>query len=108
MKVWKHLAVGWVPQKLSLFVIGFCCLLVVPAGLARAQSAPTIESLQEQIKALQQRSDEQIKSLQEQIDALKAAQAAQAQAVPPAGGARSSPPGNRAREKTCSPTAWSS
>ncbi len=100
MKVWKHLAVGWVPQKLSLFVIGFCCLLVVPAGLARAQSAPTIESLQEQIKALQQRSDEQINALKEQINALKAAQEAQATRAAQAAAAPAQAPSEPGSGKT--------
>ena len=78
MKASMFSAAGRIRQAALVFGIGFCCLLFMSAGLARAQTAPTIESLQEQIKALQQRSDEQINALKQQIEALKVAQEAQA------------------------------
>jgi len=62
MKAWRHVAAGDFPQKLLLLVVGICCLLFMSAGLARAQSAASVDALQAQVKALQ-----------EQIDALKAA-----------------------------------
>ena len=66
-------------QKLSVFVIVFCCLLFMQAGPVRAQGTPSIDSLQDQIRALQDQSQKQIKALQDQVDSLKAAQAKQAE-----------------------------
>lgn len=39
MRVWLFGAIGRVPQKLSVFVVGFCCLLCLLAGPAGAQTA---------------------------------------------------------------------
>lgn len=64
MKTWMYGAAGRIPQKLSVFAVGLCCLLFMPAGPAGAQTATV--GLQSQIDALQK-----------QVDALKAAQAAQ-------------------------------
>jgi outer membrane murein-binding lipoprotein Lpp len=66
MKTWMYGAAGRIPHKVSVFAVGFCCLLLMTAGIARAQSAATVDSLQSQIEALQK-----------QVDALRAAQAAQ-------------------------------
>jgi outer membrane murein-binding lipoprotein Lpp len=55
-------------QRLSVFVVVLCSLLFMLAGSAGADSTAVIESLQAQIK-----------SLQEQLDALKAEQAKQAE-----------------------------
>ena len=80
MKAWKHGAPGCVQQKLSAFALGFCCLLFVVAGPARAQTAATIESLQAQINALQQQIDALKKTMQPQ--ATPAAVSAPVQTTP--------------------------
>jgi hypothetical protein len=87
MKRWKYGGRRRIPQLALAFAIVVCCLFVVSAGPARAQTADQIDALQQQIKALQQ-----------QIDALKAAQAEQAakaaQPAPaPAAAAAPVPPG---------------
>ncbi len=85
MKTWMYGAAGRIPQKLSVFAVGLCCLLFMPAGPAGAQTA-NIGSLQSQIDALQK-----------QVDALKAALAAQAaQPAPAATTRRPSPLPRRA------------
>jgi len=79
MKRWVGSGTSRVAQVLLLFILGFCCLSLFLAVPARAQSGPTVDSLQEQIRALQEQSEKQIKALQDQVDALKAAQAKQAE-----------------------------
>ncbi len=71
MKRWKYGGTGRIGKK--VLAVGFCSLLFMGTGLAGAQTAPSIDSLQDQIKALQQ-----------QIDSLRTAQEAQAKAPPPA------------------------
>ncbi|MGA2107873.1 MAG: cell division protein ZapB [Syntrophorhabdales bacterium] len=97
-------AAGRIRQVALLFGIGFCCLLFVSAGLARAQTAATIESLQQQIEALKRSSDEQINALKQQIEALKATQEAQAaqvaKAAPPAAAAPAPAPSEPGTGKT--------
>ena len=97
-------AAGRIRQVALLFGIGFCCLLFVSAGLARAQTAATIESLQQQIEALKRSSDEQINALKQQIEALKATQEAQAaqvaKAAPPAAAAPAQAPTEPGTGKT--------
>ena len=66
MKAWNHVRAGWFPQKLKLYVVGFCCIVFMVAGPALAQAADPIDDLQSQIQ-----------SLQKQIDDLKASQKAQ-------------------------------
>ena len=59
MKTWKYGGIGRVPKKLTMFVAGCCCSRSFRGGPVRAQSV-NIDSLQNQIKALQ-----------EQVDALR-------------------------------------
>ena len=79
-------------RKLSVFAIISCCLVFMQAGPVLAQGTPSIESLQEQIKALQEQSQRQIKALQDQVDALKAAQEKQAEEAAQAQAARAAAP----------------
>ena len=79
MKAWKYIAAGCVLQTLLVFVVGFCSLLLMLAGPARAQTTATVDSLQSQIEALQQ-----------QINELK--KATQSQPPPAAASAPSQPP----------------
>jgi len=75
-------------QKLSVFVVAFCILSFMLAGQAKADSAATIESLQDQIKALQQQLDtlkSEIKNAQPQAAPVAAAAPAQAPAEPGTG-----------------------
>ena len=101
MKTWMCGAARRVPQMLSVFVVGCCCLLLTLAGPARAKSTPTVDSLQEQIKSLQQQSQEQINALRQQLDALKAAQEARAaQPAPSAAAAPAQAPSEPGAGKT--------
>ncbi len=107
MKTGIGSAEGRVAQAALVCAVGICCLLFMPAHPVRAQNAPTIESLQEQIQALQEQNQRQIKALQDQVDALKAAQAEQAaqaaqatQAAPTAAPARAEAAGEPGAGKT--------
>ena len=75
-------------QKLSVFVVAFCILSFMLAGQAKAASTATVESLQDQIKALQEQLDtlkSEIKNAQPQAAPVAAAAPAQAQAPAPPG-----------------------
>ena len=75
-------------QKLSVFVVAFCILSFMLAGQAKADSTATVESLQDQIKALQEQLDtlkSEIKNAQPQAAPVAAAAPAQAQAAAPPG-----------------------
>ena len=77
MKAMNHVAPGRVLRRLSVFAVGFCFLLFMPAGQAGAEG-PAIDSLQSQIDALQK-----------QVDALKAPQASKPEPAPVAASAAS-------------------
>ncbi len=75
-------------QKLSVFVVAFCILSFMLAGPAKADSTATVESLQVQIKALQEQLDalkSEIKNAQPQAAPVAAAAPAQAPAEPGTG-----------------------